>query len=150
MQPSHDLKYGYVLSVDVPFEEAVDRLEAGLKSEGFGVLCRIDMQAKFKEKLGVEFPRYVILGACNPPLAYQALQREIHLGLLLPCNAVVYERDGRVFAGAVDAAKMLSIVGNPAMQPMAQEVNQRLRRAVDGIARLRPAPAAAGRSGPGS
>jgi uncharacterized protein (DUF302 family) len=135
MQASHDLEYGYVSSVDVPFEEAVDRLEAGLKSEGFGVLCKIDIQAKLKEKLGVEFPRYVILGACNPPLAYQALQQEIDLGLLLPCNAVVYERDGRVFAGAVDAAKMLSIVGNPAMEPMAKDVNQRLRRAVDSIAR---------------
>jgi uncharacterized protein (DUF302 family) len=129
MQASHDLEYGYVSIVDVPFEEA------GLKSEGFGVLCKIDIQAKLKEKLGVEFPRYVILGACNPPLAYQALQQEIDLGLLLPCNAVVYERDGRVFAGAVDAAKMLSIVGNPAMEPMAKDVNQRLRRAVDSIAR---------------
>ena len=100
----------------------MERLEAGLKSEGFGVLCKIDIQAKLKEKLGVEFPRYVILGACNPPLAYQALQQEIDLGLLLPCNAVVYERDGAVFAGAVDAAKMLSIVGNPAMEPMARKL----------------------------
>jgi uncharacterized protein (DUF302 family) len=135
VRTSQDLDYGYVLSVDTSFEDAVERLEASLKSEGFGVLCKIDIQAKLKEKLRVGFPRYVILGACNPPLAYQALQQEINLGLLLPCNAVVYERDGAVFAGAVDAAKMLSVVGNPAMEPMAKEVKQRLRRAVDSVTR---------------
>ncbi len=134
MPTSQDLEYGYVAKVDIPFDDAVARLEAGLKSEGFGVLCAIDIQAKLKEKLGVEFPRYVILGACNPPLAYQALQQEINLGLLLPCNAIVYERDGSVFAGAVDAAKMLSVVGNPAMEAVAGDVNARLRRAVDSVA----------------
>ena len=133
MQTAKKLEYGYVSAVNLPFETAVERLEAGLKSEGFGVLCRIDIQAKLKEKLGIEFPRYVILGACNPPLAYQALQEEVNLGLLLPCNAVVYERDGRVWVGAVDAARMLSIVGNPAMETMAGDVNQRLRRAVNSV-----------------
>jgi uncharacterized protein (DUF302 family) len=100
-----------------------------------GRLCKIDIQAKLKEKLGIEFPRYVILGACNPALAYRALRYEIDLGLLLPCNGVVYERDGQVFAGVVDAAKMLSIIGNPVMEEMAQEVNERLRRAVSSVAR---------------
>ncbi len=135
----HDLKYGYVAAVNVPFEEALNRLEAGLKNEGFGVLCKIDIQAKLKEKLGVDFPRYVILGACNPPAAYQALQQEINLGLLLPCNAVAYERDGRVFVGVVDAQAMLAIVGNPAMAPMAKEINERLRRAVAAVASPVPA-----------
>jgi uncharacterized protein (DUF302 family) len=119
--------------VDLPFEDAVARLEACLKNEGFSVLCKIDIQAKLKEQLGVDFPRYVILGACNPPLAYQALQEEINLGLLLPCNTVVYEQDGQVHVGAVDAAKMLSVVGSPAMEPMARDVNERLRRAVDSV-----------------
>lgn len=128
-----DLQYGYVAAVDAPFDDTVRRLEAGLKAEGFGVLCTIDIQAKMKEKLGVEFPPYVILGACNPPLAHQALRQEINLGLLLPCNAVVYEQEGQVYAGAVDASRMLSVVGNPAMEPMAQQVNQRLRRAVDSV-----------------
>jgi len=114
-------------------QDAVARFEADLKDEGFGVLCKVDIRAKFKEKLGVEFPRYVILGACNPPLAYQALQEEIDLGLLLPCNTVVYERDGQVYVGAVDAAKMLSAVGNPAMEPMARDVNERLHRVVEGV-----------------
>ena len=119
--------------MDLPFEDAVARMEAGLKNEGFGVLCKIDIQAKLKEKLGVEFPRYVILGACNPPLAYQALQEEINLGLLLPCNAVVYERDGQVCVGVVDAEKMLSVVGNPGMEQMARDVNRKLRSVVNNI-----------------
>ncbi len=134
MQAARPLEYGYVSTVDLPFEDAVARLEARLKDEGFGVLCMIDIQAKMKEKLGVEFPRYVILGACNPPVAHQALQEEINLGLLLPCNAVVYEHGGRVHVGAVDAVRMLSVVGNPAMEPMAREVNDRLRRAVNRVA----------------
>jgi uncharacterized protein (DUF302 family) len=121
--------------VDLPFEDAVARMEAGLKNEGFGVLCKIDIQAKLKEKLGVEFPRYVILGACNPPLAYQALQEEINLGLLLPCNAVVYERNGQVHVGVVDAEKMLSVVGNPGMEQMARDVNKKLRSVVNNIVR---------------
>jgi uncharacterized protein (DUF302 family) len=131
--------YGYVVTVDLPFEEAVARLEAGLQKEGFGVLCKIDIQAKLKEKLGVKFPRYVILGACNPALAHQALAGDINLGLLLPCNAVVYEYGGRVYAGAVDADRMLSVTGNAAMQPMAREVTERLRRAVDSVAGRTPA-----------
>ena len=126
--------YGYLRITNLPFDEALARLEAGLAKEGFGVLCRIDIQAKLKEKLGVEMPRYVILGACNPPLAHKGLQQEMNLGLLLPCNAVVYEREGQVVVGAVDAAAMLSIVGNPAMEPMARDVNERLRRAVDSVA----------------
>lgn len=126
--------YGYIRTVKMPFAEAISRAEAALKQEGFGVLCQIDIQAKLKEKLGVEFPRYVILGACNPPLAHHALQQEIDLGLLLPCNVIVYEHDGEVRVGAVDAEKMLSVVGNPEMGPMAQQVNEKLRRAIDRMA----------------
>jgi uncharacterized protein (DUF302 family) len=134
MQDSTSCSYGHLAMVDLPFEEAVTRLEAGLKNEGFGVLCTIDIQAKLKEKLGIDFPRYMILGACNPPIARQALEQEFFLGLLLPCNAVVCERDGRVYVGVVDADKMLSIVGNPSMESMAADVNQRLRRVLAGVA----------------
>lgn len=134
MQPLQALNYGYVVPVNLPFDQAVERLEQGLKQEGFGVLCRIDIQAKLKEKLGVDFPRYIILGACNPPIAHQALQQEFNLGLLLPCNAVVYEREGRTYAGVVDAAKMLAIVGDSSLEQMAQSVNEKLRRALDCVA----------------
>jgi uncharacterized protein (DUF302 family) len=131
MPAIESLAYGYVRSVRLPFEDAVAKTEAALKTEGFGVLCAIDIQAKLKEKLGVDFPRYVILGACNPPIAQMALQQEIGLGLLLPCNAVVYEKDGAVYVGVVDAEKMLSVTGNAAMAPMARQVNEKLRRAID-------------------
>ncbi|MDE3165302.1 MAG: DUF302 domain-containing protein [Acidobacteriota bacterium] len=127
-------RYGYVRSVNLGFEAAIARMEDALKAEGFGVLCRIDIRAKLQEKLGVDFPPYVILGACNPPLAHMALQSEVNLGLLLPCNAVVYEHEGHVWVGAIDAAKMLAIVGNPGMEPMAAQVNEKLRRAVDAAA----------------
>ncbi len=125
--------YGYMRTVPLGFVEAVSKAEAALKQEGFGVLCQIDIQAKLKEKLGVEFPQYVILGACNPPLAHRALQEEIDLGLLLPCNVIVYRKGEQVWVGAVDAEKMLSIVGKPGMEPLARDVNERLRRAIDRI-----------------
>ncbi len=133
MQPATHPAYGYVSAVNLTFEDATSRLEAALQKEGFGVLCKIDIQAKLKEKLGVDFPRYTILGVCNPPLAYQALQGEINLGLLLPCNAVVYEHGGQVLVGTVDAARMLSVVGNAAMEPMAAQIDEKLRRAVDSV-----------------
>ena len=130
MQPSSAIEYGYIRNVSLPFDRAVGAMEAALKAEGFGVLCLIDIQGKLREKLGIEFPRYVILGACNPPLAHLALQKEINIGLLLPCNAIVYELDGKVAVGVVDAAKMLSVVGNPEMEEMARQVNEKLRLAL--------------------
>ena len=128
------MNYYFSKTLETSYDEAVQKITDALKTEGFGVLCYIDIQAKLKEKLGVDFPRYVILGACNPPIAHQALQHEINLGLLLPCNVVVYEQGEEVCVGAVDAVKMLSIVGNPAMEGMARQVNEKLRRAVDSVA----------------
>lgn len=125
--------YGDVRTVKMSFDDAVARIEDALKTEGFGVLCQIDIQAKLKEKLGVDFPRYVILGACNPPLAQQALQRDINLGLLLPCNVVVYEEGGQVHVGAVDAVRMLSVANHTEMEELAGKVNEKLRRALDSI-----------------
>lgn len=102
-QPQHS-KYGFSRTIDVSYEEAVKKTIAALKEEGFGVLCEIDIKEKLKEKLGVDFRRYIILGACNPPLAYKTLQEEINIGLLLPCNVVVYEADeiGRSIATEVN------------------------------------------------
>jgi uncharacterized protein (DUF302 family) len=126
--------YGDVRTTKLQFNEAIAQLEAALKKEGFGVLCQIDIQAKLKEKLGVDFTRYVILGACNPPLALQALQKDMNLGLLLPCNAVVYEEGGQVRVGVVDALKMLAVANQPEMEGLARQVNEKLQRALDAVA----------------
>jgi uncharacterized protein (DUF302 family) len=127
------LGYGYARILDLDFEMALKQARECLKSEGFGVLCEIDIKDKLKEKLGVDFTNYVILGACNPPLAYNALQQEMNLGLLLPCNVVVYEKEGKSIVAAVDAAKLLSVVGNNALEPVALQVNEKLQRVIDKI-----------------
>ena len=127
------LGYGYGKTLELTFPEAVQKARESLKSEGFGVLCEIDIKEKLKEKLGVDFVNYLILGACNPPIAYGALQQEPNLGLLLPCNVVVYETGSKVFVAAVDAARMLSVVGNPDLEETAAQVNQKLRRVIDNL-----------------
>ena len=132
-QQPQQSKYGFSKTVDVPYEEAIEKVRAALKEEGFGVLSEIDIKEKLKEKLGVDFRRYVILGACNPALAYETLQQEIDIGLLLPCNVIVYEQDGRTVVSAVDAAKMLSVVGNTKLEATASQVNERLRRVIDSL-----------------
>jgi uncharacterized protein (DUF302 family) len=124
------VNYGFSRSLDLTFEEAIERVKETLKTEGFGVLSEINIKEKMKEKLGVEFRDYVILGACNPPIAYQALQEELALGLLLPCNVVVYEENGQSVVVAIDAVKMMSIVGNPKLEAAAASVNEKLSRAI--------------------
>ena len=128
---------GYTLSttVDLDFADAVDRVRAELKREGFGVLCEIDVQATMRAKLGAEMEPYLILGACNPPLAHQALAAEAELGALLPCNLVVYRRDGETHVSAIDAERMLSIVGNDELQPVAAQVRDKLAAVVDRASR---------------
>ncbi|HEU5064878.1 MAG TPA: DUF302 domain-containing protein [Gaiellaceae bacterium] len=130
------LATSYTLSATTEhdFAVTVERVRAELASEGFGVLCEIDVQATLKEKLGVDREPYVILGACNPPLAHQALEAEAELGALLPCNVVVYTRDGETQIAAIDPERMLSIVDNPALAPIAGEVRQRLARVVSSAA----------------
>ena len=123
----------YTLSTTTPlsFKDAVGRVREELAAEGFGVLCEIDVQATLKQKLGVEREPYVILGACNPPLAHQALEAEPDLGVLLPCNVVVHERGARTIVSAVDAERMLSIVDNDELAATATEVRTRLSAVVE-------------------
>ena len=129
------LATGYTLSAttDLPFAEAVERVREELKVDGFGVLCEIDVQATMKAKLGVDGEPYTILGACNPPLAHRALQAEPELGVLLPCNVVVYVRNGETHVSAVDAERMLSIVGNEQLAPIAADVRSRLAAVVERV-----------------
>ena len=133
------LATGYTLSTttDRPFADAVERVRTELKAEGFGVLCEIDVQATLKEKLGVEGEPYLILGACNPPLAHQALSAEPELGALLPCNVAVYTREGQTHIAAIDPERMLALVDNPELEPIAAEVRERLRAVVERAANKR-------------
>ena len=111
--------YTVSTSTDLSFKEAVARVREQLAAEGFGVLCEIDVQATLKQKLGADRGPYLILGACNPALAHRALEAEPELGVLLPCNVVIYQEDGQTRIAAVDAEQMLSIVGNDELAPTA-------------------------------
>jgi len=127
------LATSYTLSATTSqtFAAAVERVRDELKTEGFGILSEIDVQATLHEKLGVEEEPYLILGACNPPLAHQALSAEPDLGTLLPCNVVVYQRDGQTHISAIDAERMLSIVGNDSLASVAAEVRGKLAAVVE-------------------
>ena len=125
--------YQYRTRVQLPYEEAVARVTDELKKEGFGVLTEIDMKATLKKKLDVDFRRYVILGACNPPMAYKAIESELEIGLLLPCNVIVYEDGDESVVSAVDPIVMLGVVNNPAVDPIAQEVASRLQRVIAAV-----------------
>lgn len=117
---------------EVPYEEAVERMTEALKTEGFGVLTEIDVKATLKNKLDVDFRKYVILGACNPPLAHQALSSETLIGLLLPCNVVVAERDeGGSVVSALNPKEIFRLVGKPEVEPLAEEIAAKLQRALD-------------------
>lgn len=114
------------------FEQVLARVPEALKAEGFGVLTRIDVQSTLREKLGAEFRRYVILGACNPPLAKRALDKELEIGVMLPCNVVVYDQlDGRTVVSAVDPTRSLATLAQaPELEAVATEVRTKLERVI--------------------
>jgi uncharacterized protein (DUF302 family) len=130
-----DVRYGLTKQLpNTPYDEAVSRTTDALKSEGFGVLTSIDVKATMKEKLDVDFRRYVILGACNPPLAHKALTGEPLIGLLLPCNVVVMESDeGGSIVSAFKPTEGFSLVDNDGVQPLAAEVESRLTRVLESL-----------------
>jgi uncharacterized protein (DUF302 family) len=127
-------RYGMRLEVPVDYDRAVEQTAAALKEQGFGVLTTIDVKSTMKQKLDKDFRKYVILGACNPPLAHRALETELEIGLLLPCNVIVYETEpGKSVVAAMAPVGAMGVVGNPALLPVAQEAEQRLRRALDAL-----------------
>lgn len=126
-----DLPYGYSKSVAAPLDEAIKLVKKELQSEGFGILSEIDVQAKLKEKLDVDFRKYVILGACNPELAYQALSQEIGIGLMLPCNVVVYEDGDGSTVAIAKPERMAEAADNEALAPIAEQADRKLRSALD-------------------
>ncbi len=132
MTGSNVSTYGYGCTVQGGLDEAIKRTTDALKQEGFGVLTTIDVTATLKNKIGADFKPYVILGACNPNLAYRALQTEEEIGLLLPCNVIVYDNeDGTSRVSIMDPIQMMGFVKNPALDPVADDAATRLRRVVE-------------------
>lgn len=130
-------RYGIGTTVDLPYDHAVERTREELAKEGFGVLTEIDVRATLKKKLDVEFRPYIILGACNPPLAHRALSAERDIGLLLPCNVVVYQADDsrKSVVAAMDPVTALQLTDNAEIGPIAKEVRERLQRVLEAVAR---------------
>ena len=127
-------EFGFGKIVDVAFDEAIDKVTARLADEGFGVLSDIDVAAKMKEKLDKEMPRYRILGACNPSLAFEAISAVEDIGLLLPCNVLVREdADGRVHVDFMDPVSVMSLVRDPGVEPLAKDVKGRLQRVLEAL-----------------
>jgi uncharacterized protein (DUF302 family) len=128
--------YGFGAAIDAPLDEAMARTTAALAAEGFAVLTAIDVRATLRDKLGVDFEPYVILGACNADLAWRGLHADHNLGLLFPCNVIVHQHGDRSMAAAVDPLKLLAIAGdNPALREVAEDATAGLRRVIDRLAR---------------
>jgi len=132
---STDLTYGFKKTLSASLDEADARVREALKKEGFGVLTEIDVKGTLKQKLGVDFRPYRILGACNPPLAHRALTAELDIGLLLPCNVVVYagEREGTSVVAILDPAKQLALSDRSDLAPLAEEVRSKMMRVLDAL-----------------
>ena len=133
--PSVGTRYGIFRTVDLSYEKAVEKVTETLKNEGFGILTEIDIKATLKKKLDKDFTKYIILGACNPPLAYRALTDEIDIGLLVPCNVTVYEdeRSGKTVVSAIDPQVMVAVTGREDLEPFAREVREKLTAALDAV-----------------
>jgi uncharacterized protein (DUF302 family) len=126
------MKYYFNKKLEAPFEKTLDKVTEDLKKEGFGILTEIDVKETLKKKLNVDFRKYRILGACNPPFAYQALQAEDKIGLMLPCNVVVQETsDGRTEVSAVDPVASMQAIDNPKLREVAQQVRAKLQAVID-------------------
>lgn len=119
---------GFHVELKTDYEDAIAKTTAALKAEGFGVLTMIDVQQTFKQKLNADFRRYVILGACNPPLAYRSLSTDLEVGLLLPCNVIVYEENGGAVVSIVDPLSMLGVIASPELESVANEARTKLGR----------------------
>ena len=127
-------KYYFNKTVDLSFEDAIAKVTEELKKEGFGILTEIDVQATLKKKLDVDFRPYKILGACNPPFAHKALSAESHIGIYLPCDVIVQDvGEGKTEVAAVDPMVAMSRVENPALEPVAKEIQAKLQRVIENL-----------------
>ncbi|MBW7889033.1 MAG: DUF302 domain-containing protein [Bacteroidetes bacterium] len=124
------MQYGFSKNVNLSFEQAVEKVTDELKKEGFGVLTTIDVKETLKKKLDIDVEQYTILGACNPPFAHKAMEAEQEIGLLLPCNVIVYRKAEKTFVSAFNPMIMETILNNPKIQPIAEEVKARMERVI--------------------
>jgi uncharacterized protein (DUF302 family) len=127
------MKYGFSKTTEYSFEQAIEKVTEELKKEGFGVLTTIDVKDTLKKKIDVDFKKYTILGACNPKLAHSALQVEEELGLLLPCNVIIYEKNDKTVVSIFDPRVMTLVIENPEMKPVAEEVKTKLQRVLEAV-----------------
>jgi uncharacterized protein (DUF302 family) len=125
--------YSFTKPIDMTFDKALEIIPGKLKEEGFGVLTEIDVKATLKKKLDIDFPKYMILGACNPPFAHKSLLAEPDIGVLLPCNVVIYEKDGKTILSVMKPSIAMGMVDNPELANIAGEVETRLKRFFDSI-----------------
>ena len=127
------MKYGYKKQIALSFLETVEKTKIELSKESFGILTEIDVKATLKKKLDVDYDNYLILGVCNPPFAYQALQNEKDIGLLLPCNVIVYEDNGAVFASSILPTVTMGTIGNKSLIEIAKQVEEKLKKVINSI-----------------
>ena len=127
------IDYGFTKELDISFDETVTKVTEALKREGFSVLTTIDVQQKFKEKLGIDFQRYLILGACNPTFAHKAIIAEENIGLMLPCNILVYEKDRKTVLGVIKPSVAMKMISNPELERNAQTVEAKLKSVFDSV-----------------
>ena len=129
-------EYAFSAVLDASYEEAVSKVTDGLKKEGFGILTEIDVKATVKKKLDKDFRKYMILGACNPPYAHRSLQADLDVGLLLPCNVIVYETDDKkAHIAAINPVSAMEVIKNEELRKIAEEVSKKLKRVIDDVAK---------------
>jgi len=127
------INYGFTKELDVPFEKLKERVTEDLKKEGFGILSEIDVKEKLKEKLGIDFKKYVILGACSPPNAYKSILAEENIGLMLPCNVIVYEKNQKTVLSIIKPTVAMGMIDNNALMAIAEEVEAKLKKVFDSV-----------------
>ena len=127
------INYGFTKEMDIPYEKVIDLVSKALKKEGFGILTEIDVQKKMKEKLGIDMNKYIILGACNPPNAYKAIIAEENIGLMLPCNVIVYEKGGKTVLSVIRQSVAMQMVDNVELQKISEEVEKKLKKVFDAV-----------------
>jgi len=127
------MDYGIRTKINLPFEEAIEKVKEELSKEGFGVLTEINVKETLKKKINVEFAKYIILGACNPYLAHKALQEETELGLLLPCNVIIYEKEGKTFVSAINPEIGMGFIENENLEKISEEVKKKLQKVISNL-----------------